>query len=919
LRTNVLDLEPLAMLADHLPLDAQLRKRLAELSPRGSVFDMTVRWNGDWSAPHQYVARGRFHDLAMNGFEKIPGFSGVSGTVEGSEKAGTIHIDSTNATLDMPRVFRGPLGFDSIVADVAWSHSASGPELRFSNVAFSNSHFAGSVSGNYRMVHDGRGVADLAGTLTRADARYVSHYVPVVIGQPTRDWLDKAVLNGQSSDVSLLLKGNLNDFPFPDNKGGIFQVTAKVTGGVLDYAAGWPGIENIVGDLVFRGRRMDVKAQGTILGAKLLKVHAEIPDLVRDYEILQIDGEAEGPTTEFLSYIEKSPVQGMIDRFTEGMRAQGNGKLALELEIPLRAHEKSKVAGSYQFFSNQITAAPELPPLEQASGRLEFTESTVRVPNATATFLGGPIVMSTAPQSDATVRINVQGRANIENLRQPAGNPWWAQHLRGAADWTGSFILRKKLADLVIESNLQGIASDLPAPLGKTAAESVALRVERKFISHEQDQVDQIDMSYGEIVSARLVRRLGGANEMIRRGTIRFGGVAADPEREGVWVSGILKRLDLDRWLTLARDETPSAPLEISGVDVRFDELVALNRAFHNVAVNAAVQGGTWRSTLSGREFDGTATWQSEGRGKLTARMKKLVIPPSTSTQAAEESPSRHHELPALDLSAEQFQFKDKALGKLELLATPVERDWRIDNLRIINPDGVLTVAGLVQNVASQPRTRATMNLEVNDIGKFLARLGYPEGVRRGTAKLEGTLAWPGGPQDFDYAALTGNLTLDAAKGQFVKLEPGIGKLLGILSLQALPRRISLDFRDIFSEGFAFDQIVGVVSIDRGIATTDNFVILGPAARILMTGDVDLARETQKLQVRVAPSVSDSISIASGLVGGPVAFVATFLAQKILKDPFGQIIAYGYNVTGTWSDPQVSKGVRPVPAAADAP
>jgi uncharacterized protein YhdP len=299
--------------------------------------------------------------------------------------------------------------------------------------------------------------------------------------------------------------------------------------------------------------------------------------------------------------------------------------------------------------------------------------------------------------------------------------------------------------------------------------------------------------------------------------------------------------------------------------------------------------------------------------------MKKLVIPPSTSTQAAEESPSRHHELPALDLSAEQFQFKDKALGKLELLATPVERDWRIDNLRIINPDGVLTVAGLVQNVASQPRTRATMNLEVNDIGKFLARLGYPEGVRRGTAKLEGTLAWPGGPQDFDYAALTGNLTLDAAKGQFVKLEPGIGKLLGILSLQALPRRISLDFRDIFSEGFAFDQIVGVVSIDRGIATTDNFVILGPAARILMTGDVDLARETQKLQVRVAPSVSDSISIASGLVGGPVAFVATFLAQKILKDPFGQIIAYGYNVTGTWSDPQVSKGVRPVPAAADAP
>jgi uncharacterized protein (TIGR02099 family) len=920
LRANALDLEPLAMLADRLPLNPQLRKTLVELSPKGSLFDMTMRWNGDWRAPTQYVARGRFHDLAMKGFDKVPSFSGVSGTVEGNEKAGTIYLDSTNTTLDMPKVFRGPLAFDTIVAEASWSHTAAGPALQFSNVAFSNPHFAGSVSGNYRVVRGGRGEIDLAGTLTRADARYASPYIPLVIGRSTRDWLDKAFLSGQSNDVSLRVKGNLNDFPFPEDKGGIFRVAAKVTGGVLDYAAGWPRIENIAGDLVFRGRRMEVNArQGTILGAKLLKVSAEIPDLLHDYEILGVAGEAEAPTAEFLSFIEKSPVLDMIDRFTEGMRAQGSGKLALKLELPLREHEKSKVAGSYQFLGNRLIAAPELPPLEQASGRLEFTESTVRVPHATAMFLGGPIVMSTAPQSDATVRINVQGRADIDNLRQSAGNPWWSQHLRGAAEWKGSFILRKKLADLVIETNLQGITSDLPAPLGKIAAVGVPLRVERRFISREQDQVDQIDVTYGEVVSARLVRRLGVGNDTIRRGTIRFGGAAPEPERDGVWASGTLKRLDLDHWLTLTRDDTRPASLEVSGIDVRLDELVVLNRTFHQVAVNGAVREGIWHSTLSGREFEGTATWQSQGRGKLTARMKKLVIPPSALAQAPEESPGRRRDLPALDVSAEQFQFKDKALGKLELVATPVERDWRIDRLRIVNPDGVLAVDGLVQNVVSRPRTRATVHLDVNDIGKLLARLGYPEGVRRGTAKLEGTLAWPGGPQDFDYAALAGNLTLDAAKGQFVKLEPGIGKLLGILSLQALPRRISLDFRDIFSEGFAFDQIIGAVSIDRGIATTDNFVILGPAARILMTGDVDLARETQRLHVRVAPSVSDSISIASGLVGGPVAFVATFLAQKILKDPFGQIIAYGYNVAGTWSEPQVSKVERPAPAASDAP
>jgi uncharacterized protein YhdP len=299
--------------------------------------------------------------------------------------------------------------------------------------------------------------------------------------------------------------------------------------------------------------------------------------------------------------------------------------------------------------------------------------------------------------------------------------------------------------------------------------------------------------------------------------------------------------------------------------------------------------------------------------------MKKLVIPAGLPDERRDETSDRGRELPAVDLIAEQFTFKDKALGKLELTASPVERDWRIDRLHLSNPDGVLAVEGLVRDMGSQqPRTRATVRLDVSDIGKLLARLGYPEGVRRGTAKLEGTLAWPGGAQDFGYGALAGNLKLDAAKGQFVKLEPGIGKLLGILSLQALPRRVALDFRDIFSEGFAFDQITGEVSIDRGIAFANNFRMQGPAARVAMTGEVDLVRETQKLHVRVTPSLSDSVSIAGVLLGGPVAGVATILAQKILKDPLDQIFAYEYNVTGTWAEPQVSKIERPAPATTEA-
>jgi uncharacterized protein YhdP len=172
---------------------------------------------------------------------------------------------------------------------------------------------------------------------------------------------------------------------------------------------------------------------------------------------------------------------------------------------------------------------------------------------------------------------------------------------------------------------------------------------------------------------------------------------------------------------------------------------------------------------------------------------------------------------------------------------------------------------------------------------------------------MEGELTWSGAPQEFDYSTLSGTLALQARKGQFLRLKPGFGKLLGIMSLQSLPRRITLDFRDIFSDGLVFDEIVGAANISRGIALTEGFHIQSPSARVLMSGEVDLSGETQKLRVRITPGLSDGVSIAGALLGGPVAGIAAFLAQKILKDPLDWIASYEYNVTGTWADPQVSK------------
>ncbi|MEQ1772820.1 MAG: YhdP family protein [Burkholderiales bacterium] len=925
IKANAIDIAPLVSLADHLPIDQETRKRLAELSPQGRLFDVQAKWEGALPDPAKYSARGRFEDLAMNRYGVLPGLRSVSGMLDATEKGGSSQLTAREMKLDLPDLFKEPLQFDTLTAHAGWTRDLKdkGFELKLSNVSYHNADLAGTLSGSYRTVPDQPGIIDLTGNLMRADARSVMRYLPITVARGARPWMENAFLAGTSGDVSFRVKGDLREFPFADNKGGTFFVTAKISGGTLHYGEGWPNIENIDGDFAFRGKRMDIVARhGTIYGVRLSKVHAEMPDLSQPAgRVLTITGEAEGGTPDFLKFIATSPVSGYIEHFTDGMQGEGAGKLDLKLVLPLVELDKTRLNGTYQMTNNRLVIEPSLPPLEQVTGKLEFTEAGVNVPAANAMFFGGPLAISGSTQRDGSIRIGLQGRVAPDTVRR-AGGPAWLTYIRGATDWRGTVNVRKKTVDVVLESNLQGIASNLPAPFVKTAAEPMPVRIERRFVSADRDVVA---LTVGDIVSARLSRHSEGKRTIIDRGVVRLGGGAAgEPERDGVWISGSLKSANLDGWLKIAGGDSGSGgssgsdiSYTLAALDVKFGELEVYDRKFSDIAITSVKpDAATTRFTLSGKEFEGTADWSPAGKGRLVARMKKFIIPAATTVAAvapAAEKPvaSESPQLPALDIVAEHFQMGSKVLGKLELKATPQDRDWRIEQLKLSNPDGILEVDGVWQSWLANPRTNVNVRWNITDVGKTLTRLGYPEGVRRGMAVIGGSLAWNGGPQQLDYPTLSGNFVLQAVKGQFLKMDPGIGKLLGVLSLQSLPRRLSLDFRDVFGDGFAFDEVLGAVKIDRGVVTTENFRINGPSARVAMSGSADINKETQNLQVKVNPHVSDGASIVGALVGGPIAGLAAFIAQKIFKDPLDDLVAFHYNVTGSWVDPVVTRVSAP--------
>ncbi len=916
LTADGLDLDALAKLAAHLPLAAGTRQRLVELMPRGKLFDVTLGWSGTADTAESYAVRARFDQFGINPRAGMPGCAGISGSLEGDEKGGRITLASRGAALMLPEAFHEPrMELEQLNAQASWSVADGGLDVQLKSLSFENRDASGSAFGHYRTTGRDPGAIDLTARLTRGSADAVWRYLPRVIVPEVRDWLKHSIVGGRSDDTRLRLKGELKDFPFADSKLGLFRVSGRFAGATLRFAPGWPELTKIGGELLFEGKRMLITAnQGAVYGASVSGATAEIADLGSSDPMLAIKGRAAGPTADFLRYVAVSPLADWIDHFTDAMRASGNGTLQLALQIPLARMDKSKAQGEYVFANNQIEVEPGAPPLSAASGRVQFSESTLAMRGVSATLFGSPMSLS-AETRDGGVAISAQGSTGIAGLRQHFDLALF-DHLSGSASWRGSVNIRRHKADVQFDSNLQGVSSSLPEPLNKTAGEVLPLHIERSTLqetavmARETASRELIRVTLGSVVNATLSRRTANGRSAIERGMIGINETPQAAPQQGVLVTGTFKSLNLDAWRRLLRGGDGSAPpLPVTMVSLKAAELSAFGQQLTHFGLHAALSDDVWRGEVESRELAGDLTWRSQGKGRLQARLKQLSVvevKPQPATDVGPVDEEEIKELPGLDVVADSFSLRSKKLGRLELQAVNRGNLWHIEKLSIRNPDGTLEAEGQWRAGIGSGATQLDFRIDAADVGLLLERLGYGMGVKRGTAKLQGKVAWAGAPSAIDYPSLDGSLSLEAHRGQFAKLEPGVGRLLGVLSLQALPRRISLDFRDVFSEGFAFDSIAGSIGLRRGVMETQNLSIQGPSAKVLMTGDVSLVSETQNLKVRVQPTLSETVAIGAAVVN-PVVGLAAYVAQKVLKDPIEQMFAYEYGVTGTWADPKVEK------------
>ncbi|WP_407279914.1 YhdP family protein [Aromatoleum evansii] len=917
-----LDFRVLSELAAHLPFDPAVRERLGAFAPQGTLDDLRLEWRGPPEQLETWKLHARFDGIGLNPQGVLPGLAGMSGEVEGDERGGRFRIAGQNAALELPAVFpESHIGFSSLRADGRWTQSAGRLEIALDSASFENPDATGTASGRYWPAAEGAGEIDLSARLTRAESGAVWRYLPHVVNDETRTWLRHGIVGGRVPDARLRLRGNLDDFPFRDRKSGEFLVTTRVFGARLDYAEGWPSITDIDGEVRFEGPGMRITAdRARIFGVALAKVVADVPDLdAPGGEIMSIHGRASGPTADFLRFVSESPVSRRIDGFTDAMRAEGTGALDLKLVLPLRNIDASTVKGEYRFAANRLAVVEGLPPLTEAAGVVRFTENDLAIPEARARLYGEPMQLMASTAKDGGVVFDARGGLKVQAVREAHDWPG-LDHLSGGSAWQANIDVRSQGTRVVVDSTLAGVASSLPEPLNKSATAAWPLRVTLDFPANGKSESLGIALEgRGELLLER--RREGDAWGAARGGVGVHAGVPAG--ESGFAIAAKLDELDVDAWRKVFdaaaagvhKDEPDGGAVAVSAVDLRAKRLIGFGHELGDAHLSVRSDAGGWKGRIESREAEGEFDWREGGDGTLRARLKRLVLgashdaAPETADAAeggadTDEPPRR---LPALDVVVERFSLRGIEFGRLELQARNRSGMWHLESVSLANPDGSLGGSGLWRP-GTRPQTDLDFRLEARDIGQLASRLGYGEVVRGGKAVLAGKLAWRGAPTRIHYPSLTGTMMVEAEDGQFRKLNPGMGRLLGVLSLQSLPRRLTLDFRDVFSEGFAFDSISGSIKAASGQLRTDDLQIRGPSARVRMSGSVDLEDETQDLRVRVQPTLAESVALgtAAGLIN-PVAGVVAYVAQKALSDPIEKMFAFSYSITGNWADPKVEK------------
>lgn len=913
----------LTRLAPYLQYLARLPPEVSRLGAlSGELSGLTLRYAGT-----QYSVSGEIRDLSLPAAVTGAGFGGLSGRLSATEAAGSLELAGTPLRLSLPRAFYQDIPFEALSGQFKWQRTATGWTITAPEFGW---QLAGS-EGQGRLRLDlpadsaQSPLLDLAATFSAADAARLKPWIPRRWGEGLRKWLERGILGARIPAAELVIRGPLRQFPFLAEEGepssGEWKLDLDLADGRLNYAPGWPALDELRAKLEFRGNGLVIRADNARLGDNRAdSIEARFVDF-RDH-LLTVDASVVGWMTAYYDYLRTTPLRTRLAGLLDNTRAAGAARVSVHLNVPLSADAVPSVNGTVTMDKAELTYQGLEQPITGIAGTLEFDDHGVSAEELAAVFMDVPLEARIEPR-EGTSGVVV---AEFPYAPDAAGQGLSSfvpeivrRGLTGQTRFRAELPLGGPQAGLLLSTDLRGIAVSLPAPLAKPADAAADLRV---AIGADAAAPLRVKVDYENRLGADIALARDAAALRTTGINLRLGAGAMPPAAtEGLRLSGQTAEMDLAAWAGAIQGAS------LQGLALREAQLGSERWFYKEYSLRGAVASlkpvtGGWDIALSGPAGEGSLGWRSDATGSsLSARLERLQVEAALAPAAAltgAATPAEPAQFPALDLDVGAFKLNGTDFGHLELLSRRIAGG--IDVQRFALSGGVVdgVAGGQWLRSAGQSSGKLRFTANSRDLGDVLSSLGFAPNVTARNAYFEGDLAWDPAAAGIDWEQARGRVQINLDNGNLKAVEPGAGRVLGLLNFYALPRRLSLDFRDVLSSGLGYDRVRGHFDLAGGSATTQDLEIRGPSLRMELHGRIGLAARDYDQRVTVYPDLSSGVTLGTALFAGPGAAVLAFIAQQMLDKPLDQVTQLSYQVTGPWDNPEV-KRIEQAPAAETAP
>jgi uncharacterized protein (TIGR02099 family) len=906
--------------AHFLPEETNASKILNGLDPRGMAKNGSVSlWRENDKLSFQFLSN--LQSASITGYNGIPKASNINAVLSLSNGSGYVDFRGRDSELAFDTIYDEAWRTSLLSGYVSWQQQqdiflVEGRDL---TVQRNGANVNGGFRLEVRRDQPDWIALDLHGSnLSVADR--LTYLPPKALSGDIMSWIKEAFADkGKVDSVDVLVQSELSGGAEPH-----VRVQLAVSDADVTFDKKWPTATKVDGLFEFDKSGVSVQIKsGKLLDLTVNNLLLTVPISNSSADWLNLKGDVSNDAPLILTTLRATPLADSVLQPFANWQLDGKVKGRFDIAVPFKEGVEPKVRLDLDFKDNLLTINDIDLSTQVENGHLNYnSDKGITDSEFDAQLLGGlshlKLSSAVAPNGGLAVLGDLSGNVDVKQVAAWQKLPEAAiKKVSGKASYTGRLSVNQTQngqVDLTIDSQLLGVALNLPAPIGKSTEEAKALRI--KVMQHEKDIV--IDADYAALSQARFLLQ----NSEFVGGELMFNAnknqTLSENIPKGLVLTGDFDRFYVQDWQSAFTDlssdvstssegaEVPDVPEWLSKVDLIVDEVIVNpSNTWHNfkVAYNSATNKSLFVSSdemnFSLLNKDGTPdlhfgflSWNSS--------------PADPSEPESKSSPISAKQIPNMTLSIDQLYFNENPYGDWQFAISREGDIVRIDPISSKLKTGNLKGSLFWQDKGDNSSVELVMAASGSDLAELTKKFSNDSFVSSKKYKFDVGLSWKGHPFYFDRESVSGRISFSAEDGNFHKVDelPAFLKALGIFNIGALSRRLLLDFSDVYEPGLTYDKFNGTLSLDKGILkTTSPISIIAPSAELVIAGEANIVTETLNEKLTATFPLTGTLPLAGLLWGTPQLAGLLFITDKLIGDQLSKVTSVQYKVEGSFNDP----------------